>query len=497
MILIVQKNIMSLSFTTLFGIGLTLIVLFVSPVYADLPEMPLNARAGQFTGFKPCINKTFQGVNSENAECGVLVVPENRDKPAGRLIALPVIRLPATSSKPGDPIIILNGGPGGTNLKHPINSEEIFRQYDILLLGYRGVDDEHPLNCPEISQAVLVSQPLSPVARKGIANAAVACAKRLTDEGIDLAKYRMVDVIEDFEDLRRALGHQQFNPISISYGTRIAQYYTRLYPASVARSVQVAVNPPGHFQWFPGINHRIMQLYSELCAQDTYCKSRTEDLLGDSLAILSRDDLTWNGEVIDMDRVRVSAFMMLMSKHSAVRFYDAVLDAKEGDTGNLYKLSRFYDAMINVVVWGDMFSKGGVDYVDIDLEEFVRLRETTHEQLGSPFDLLLSSGVGAWPVQPPPKGFDKAALDKTETLLVNGDLDMSTPLEPIDDELLKYLPNGHLVITRHFGHNDIRTQHEVGSLGSLIAGFLADGTVDASIIEFRRVDFNVDEKTSG
>src|SRR5690348_13103637 len=52
-------------------------------------------------------------ISSVTAECGVLSVPENPARPAGRRIGLSVARVPATNKhKSADPLFVLAGGPG-------------------------------------------------------------------------------------------------------------------------------------------------------------------------------------------------------------------------------------------------------------------------------------------------------------------------------------------------------------------------------------------------
>ena len=46
------------------------------------------------------------------AKCGVMEVPENWDKPAGRKLSLAVAVIPAESGPNKDPIVPLLGGPG-------------------------------------------------------------------------------------------------------------------------------------------------------------------------------------------------------------------------------------------------------------------------------------------------------------------------------------------------------------------------------------------------
>lgn len=50
------------------------------------------------------------------ADCGTLVVPENRNNSSSRLIALPVTRIRARSGHSAEPIFKLEGGPGKSNM---------------------------------------------------------------------------------------------------------------------------------------------------------------------------------------------------------------------------------------------------------------------------------------------------------------------------------------------------------------------------------------------
>src|SRR5262245_46462617 len=68
----------------------------------DAPvRVPSGAHAGQLT-LHPCRYGTTDG--SYPADCGTLVVRENRHDPDSRLIALPVTRVRARSATPGAPM---------------------------------------------------------------------------------------------------------------------------------------------------------------------------------------------------------------------------------------------------------------------------------------------------------------------------------------------------------------------------------------------------------
>ena len=113
-------------------------------------SVPQGAHAGQLT-MHPCTYSTEKG--AYRADCGTLVVPENRADPRSRLIALPVTRILARSSHPLAPIFHLNGGPGITNMTFP-QANRLAAQHDVVMVGYRGVDGSSVLNCPEVTAAL-------------------------------------------------------------------------------------------------------------------------------------------------------------------------------------------------------------------------------------------------------------------------------------------------------------------------------------------------------
>src|SRR6188472_3392503 len=114
--------------------------------------VPKGARAGQLT-LHACHYRGFA------ADCGTLVVPENRGNPRSRLIALPVKRIRARTAHPGTPVFRLEGGPGQTNFNFPAASW-IVPDHDLVLVGYRGVEGSSRLDCPEVTSALAHSADL-------------------------------------------------------------------------------------------------------------------------------------------------------------------------------------------------------------------------------------------------------------------------------------------------------------------------------------------------
>jgi hypothetical protein len=113
-------------------------------------SVPSGAVAGDLV-LEPCSYDTEKG--SYAADCGTLVVPENRSDPQSRLIGVKVTRIRALSDHPREPIFRLEGGPGLTNLDFA-RASRYAQNRDVVLVGYRGVDSSVRLECPEVESAL-------------------------------------------------------------------------------------------------------------------------------------------------------------------------------------------------------------------------------------------------------------------------------------------------------------------------------------------------------
>ena len=167
-------------------------------------SVPAGAKAGDLT-MHVCTYATKQGAMP--ADCGTLVVPENRASSKSRLIALPVTRVLARSSHPLAPIFRLQGGPGVTNMTFP-DASRLAAQHDVVMVGYRGVDGSSVLNCPEVTAALDHSADyLAKASLSAYSNAFASCGQRLERDGVDLAGYTLAEQADDIEAARVALGY--------------------------------------------------------------------------------------------------------------------------------------------------------------------------------------------------------------------------------------------------------------------------------------------------
>lgn len=271
--------------------------------------VPQGAKAGDLTGPQQCAYQEQGSKTIYPAECATLTVPENWDRPGSRLIALPVVRIPATGPSPAEPVFWLVGGPGGSNLSWS-PPEWLPAKHDVVLVGYRGEDGTVILTCPEVARSLkahLGSDLWSQQARSDKGAAVKQCAARLQAEGVDLSGYTIPDVVQDMEAARKGLGYDRINLFSESYGTRVAQIYAYLQPDSLRRIIQVGVNTPGHFLYDPAVIDKMIGRISELCAQDASCSSRTSNLAETMYTVTHNMPRHWLFFNIGPDTVRLGS----------------------------------------------------------------------------------------------------------------------------------------------------------------------------------------------
>lgn len=430
------------------------------------------------------------GKRSVRADIGTIVLPENRSGTNPRLISLPVVRIPARCDKPAEPVFLLAGGPGQSNLwKSP--PEWLLSHHDIVMVGYRGVDGSVSLDSPEVGKALRVKEyPLSGTNLKRLGRAYRTAFERLKKEGVDVDSYTMVDVVDDMEDARKALGYEKIDLFSQSYGTRVAYIYGLRYPQSIRRSLMVGVNPPGHFVWEPGMVDTQLRHYAELWKKDPWAASRSEDLIGTIRNVLGRLPRKWLIFRIDPDKVRIGTFMLLYSTSTAAQVFDAYVAAEKGDWSGLALVSVMFDRMIpKAMNWGDNAAKAmSADYDPA--RDYEADMMPPGAILGSPLSKLMAvQRYGGWPIKPIPQEYRKLRYSDVKTLMVNGSIDFATPAEYARNELLPYLRNGKLVVLAEMGHCSDVTGRQPEAFHHLAEAFYLEGRVDDSKFHYEPVDF--------
>jgi pimeloyl-ACP methyl ester carboxylesterase len=457
-------------------------------------SVPSGAKAGDLIT-DPCAYSTEKG--SYEADCGTLVVPENRADPQSRLIALPVTRIRALSENPGEPIFRLQGGPGISNMTFA-QASRFADEHDVVLVGYRGVDGSSVLDCPEVESAIKHSTDV--VGEKSFSaftDAFRSCADRLENDGVDVTGYTLAQRVEDLEAARIALGYDRIDLLSESVGTRTAMIYSWQHPDVVQRSVMIGVNPPGHFLWDAQTTDEQISRYSDLCAEDATCSKRTDDLAASMRQTSSDIPERWWFLPIKEGNVRVASFYGLMESTSVAAPLSAPMtlgswiSAADGDASGLWLSSLLSDFFLpQAFVWGEYASAAGSDIQAA--EEYFASDVQESDSIGvaaTRFGFGDGRIFDAWPVAPDAGDYSHVQTSEVETLLVGGELDFAAPPQVATKEVLPHLPNGHQVVLDGIGHTTDVWTYQPEANKRLINTFFDEGRVDDSLYEVQSVDF--------
>jgi len=357
-------------------------------------------------------------------------------------------------------------------------------------LVIRGVDGSVILNCPEFAEALKTDgEILETEHLKRLGKASLSAFNRLKNEGVDIDGYTMIDVIDDIEDARKALGYDKINFNANSYGTRITYLFGVRYPQSVNRSFMELINTPGGFVWEPDVIDSQLEYLGELWKKDSNCVKRSPDIIKTVENVFNTLPYKWKKETIYATRVKMMMFNWMYTRDGIVQVFDAFVAAENGDYSGLAFLSMGYDILSEMgLIWGDSFSKAYSADIDPN-RNYEKDMDPPGSIIGSPMSKL--NGLmqyGGWPMKPIPEEYKKLHYSDVETLMLNGDIDFSTPVDNAK-KLLPYLKNGHLVVLPNRGHQDIGGLQR-SEFRKIVKEFYKTGNVDSSGFKDFPIDFS-------
>ena len=248
-------------------------------------EKPAGEQGGALT-LSDC---AIPGI-AQPARCGVLDVPENLDRPAGRRLPINVAVIPAS---PGpalpDPIVPLMGGPGEDAMsaasEFASRLAPLRRDRDLLLVDQRGTGRSGALRCDLYS----TDEPAANL-RDLFPLATVERCERELEAQADLTQYTYAHFAVDLERVRNALGYGKLNLFAGSYGTRAAQVYVRAYPQSVRTLYLGSVVPIDLAMPLPLAKAAQSALEKTFgaCAADSACRTAFPNLPDEFREVLAR-----------------------------------------------------------------------------------------------------------------------------------------------------------------------------------------------------------------
>lgn len=418
------------------------------------------------------------------AQCGRLTLPEDPDRPDGRQVEINLAVVKAVSRDPApDPLFLLAGGPGqaATEAFLPVLSalERVRFKRDLVLVDQRGTGSSNPLDCPALEQT-----------------GGLAGGELPLDEQVSLLKecraalqadprfFTTEIAMRDLDQIRQALGYQQINLLGVSYGTRAALTYLRLYPERVRTLILDGVVPPG---WALGSSaaadaQQALDAVFARCAADEACRMKYPGLPGEFDALLNTLERQpvevtvahpTSGEPVrvEMSRRTIGAAVRLMSYSDllAALLPLAIHSAASGDYTIL--ASQYILASQQL---GEGMSLG-MYYSVVCAEDapFLPAEDPPGDFYFDPGLDELQAACRVWLPEAPPAPQQAGGLRDVPALLISGSADPVTP--PANAVLAaRHLPRSYQLVLPGMGHNNFYA----GCVPGILLEFLETGSPD-------------------
>lgn len=459
-------------------------------------------------------------------ECGLLQVPENREKPDSRFIELHFVKLNSTwddeeeaekdedeesdydlaPGKRDDPIIYLTGGPGSevTYYVNRFKDHGIRKHRDMYILEQRGIgysDNFCPYyntRKPEVGNVSTWAEHL----QAGL-TAAIDCAENAAAHGVDLSGYNTIENARDVKALRLALGFDKWNVWGISYGSILGQAYIKTDPDGILAVVLDAIVPLDirnntwawrSVQWYD----RDLKKLDELCQEQPDCAKHYPNL-GERLreAVVTVRDNPIRVEVKDTEYyptgeaymfTDVAAFLPFVFLYEQSNYPGlpgliyAWSEAVERRDEHLFKAlaaasGSFFggsQGMSNAILCSDADAEVQAIAGQADIEEFPILGASigSVESYQRRAEICLEHNMA-------PR--DIAEYTPVETdlpaLIIEGDMDPITP-PPLAKAILSGFANGTYVEFPYAGHGPSRS---VECAGDMLNAFYDDPTAEPNL----------------
>lgn len=393
--------------------------------------------------------------------CAFLTVPLDRSDRVDGTLRLKVA-MGNNVTAPRGTLLFLSGGPGqpGAGLVPRISERLAFLldDYRLVMIDQRGTG-EGAIDCPRLQAEVGGSDVTPPSA-----DAVRECASLL---GRTRNFYTTADTVADLEDLRRALDVPRWTIDGISYGAFVGAHYGLTHPRRVSRLVLDSVVPQDNLDpLYVASLHRTGFVLRQAC-QEQSCGFDPAAELAEVVRRFGNDvgvfDLMVVASILDPKLTGEGFYPMLQLLHQAAQGDPDPLNAAIEDlrTNGIQAPPEQFSSGLHVATlcadltdapWGDSTAPlAGRD------EAIARALRKLHPSETWPFPPETAVGQGFiqgcrhWPPsRPNPQPmFPRLTMP---VLLINGDRDLSTPLEWAKEQVAR-TPRGTLVVIPGMGHS--------------------------------------------
>lgn len=451
-------------------------------------------------------------------ECGLIRVPENRERPDSRTIELLFVRLAARGEDDegeevevrDDPVIYLTGGPGVTveGYVRRLKDHGLLARRDLYILEQRGIGNSGDF-CPFFAGRNRADQiqPSFAESQQAMLRQARACITGAAEAGVDVAAYHTFENARDVKALRLALGLDRWNVWGISYGSVLGQAYMRVDPDGIAAVVLDAIVPLDldNLMRIAHWHDRNLQMLFAACDAQSACRRQFGDLRERYMAALEQmiaepigldvepDERYPDGRVyFFQDLIAGLPFSLLYeeSNHPAIpaimagltraverndkRFFRAIALAEGMGQGG-FGISMGMSTAVRCL---DGYVDRNAEHAPQDFISYPTLAASFGDLAAIARAAEMCREAGLVPRDPA-----DFALVETDlpVLVANGAWDPITPV-PLAEYIMPGFANGRLAIFPHAGHGPTRS---VRCAGDFMNDFFDDPTapLDEECIE--------------
>ncbi len=192
------------------------------------------------------------GKETISAEEGLLFVPENRGAARSRVISVEFLRFKGTR-RGASPILYLPGGPGSFVTRANIEQPRNLRELEFLRASGRDVLFVNQRGNPAMPMTGNLTWPATPGALDKPETVEDEMAKwrqmveqgqrDWTARGVDLKGYDIINIADDVEDLRIALGYDKIILRAGSFGSQWSFAFLKRHSKSVDRALMRGIEP--------------------------------------------------------------------------------------------------------------------------------------------------------------------------------------------------------------------------------------------------------------
>lgn len=409
------------------------------------------------------------------ADRGVIFVPTNRTKTGSAVISLEIYRFRAINpSSAAPPIFYLHGGPSFEGLEVLLARKGYYERRirplldaaDVVVVSQRGIGPSKPTTLIEAPPPLPLDQAVSESERAERVRSAAKREKAFwVGQGLDLDGFTIVEAAADIDDVRKALGYERITLWGGSFGSHWAMAVMRFHPGIVQRAILRGMEGPNHTYDMPSY---VLNSLKRIAAEADAAPSLAGQIPPGGL---------------------MAAFEQVIARTAANPVVVAVKDPKTG----LVQRVRFGPEDVRGMAAGytaNASSRGGMrtwasDILTLYRGDFsaaaeARIRERQTERFRTASYYMLDCGSGITPERRAqlaadravavlgPMGFNYSAAcpewnidlgdafrqnfeTQIPTVIVQGDYDISTPIENAL-ELAPFFKKGQIIVVHGGSH---------------------------------------------